>query len=295
VTEGGIDLKVGQYSTPLGYETIDPSTNPFYSHSYVFQFGLPFQHTGALSTWHINDTVDIYGGVDTGANTTFGPMGDDNGAVGGITGVNLTLMGGNLTILALTHLAPEQATRALSPIGFNANGTWRAYNDIVLTYKASDALTLVQEWNWVRDSYGFANKPVNGFGVAHYASYALNDNVTLNARAEVWRDDSNFFVTSFSGNNDPVRFQQGLPLVSNVYGGNGFYGPGGNSTYTGLTAGLTYKPDVPAAVTGLILRPEVRWDHAFDSYRAFNSNYKAFGQKGTLDNITFSGDVVLTF
>jgi len=47
LTEGGIDLKVGQYSTPLGYETIDPSTNPFYSHSYIFQFGLPFKHTGA--------------------------------------------------------------------------------------------------------------------------------------------------------------------------------------------------------------------------------------------------------
>jgi len=28
---GGMDLKVGQYPTPLGYETIDPSTNPFYS------------------------------------------------------------------------------------------------------------------------------------------------------------------------------------------------------------------------------------------------------------------------
>ena len=33
ITEGGMDLKVGQYPTPLGYETIDPSTNPFYSHS----------------------------------------------------------------------------------------------------------------------------------------------------------------------------------------------------------------------------------------------------------------------
>ena len=46
---GGIDLKAGQYSTPIGFETIDPSTNPFYSHSYIFQFGLPFKHTGILT------------------------------------------------------------------------------------------------------------------------------------------------------------------------------------------------------------------------------------------------------
>ncbi len=46
LTSGGIDLKVGQYPTPLGYEVIDPSANPFYSHSYIFNFGVPFEHTG---------------------------------------------------------------------------------------------------------------------------------------------------------------------------------------------------------------------------------------------------------
>ena len=90
LTEGGIDLKVGQYPTPLGYETIDPSTNPFYSHSYIFQFGLPFKHTGALTVTHVNDMLDVYAGIDTGTNTTFGPLGDNNGAIGGIGGFNLT-------------------------------------------------------------------------------------------------------------------------------------------------------------------------------------------------------------
>ena len=115
LTEGGIDLKVGQYPTPLGYETIDPSTNLFYSHSYIFQFGLPFKHTGALAVTHVNSMLDIYAGADTGTNTTFGPLGENNGAVGGIAGFNLTFLDGNLTILALTHFGPEQPTRLLSP------------------------------------------------------------------------------------------------------------------------------------------------------------------------------------
>ena len=75
LTSGGIDIKAGQYSTPLGFETIDPSTNPFYSHSYIFQFGLPFEHTGILTTTHVNDLLDVYAGLDTGTNTTFGPTG----------------------------------------------------------------------------------------------------------------------------------------------------------------------------------------------------------------------------
>ena len=135
ITEGGIDLKVGQYPTPLGYETIDPSTNPFYSHSYIFNFGLPFKHTGGLAVTHVNDMLDIYAGVDTGTNTTFGPLGDNNGAIGGVGGFNLIFLDGKLTILALTHFGPEQATRFLAPLGVNANGQWRYYNDVLVTWK----------------------------------------------------------------------------------------------------------------------------------------------------------------
>ena len=183
LTEGGIDLKVGQYPTPLGYETIDPSTNLFYSHSYIFQFGLPFKHTGALTVTHVNAMLDIYAGIDTGTNTTFGPLGDNNGAVGGIGGFNLTFLDGNLTILALTHFGPEQPTRLLSPLGFNANGQWRYYNDVMVTWKATEKLTLVSEANLVRDGFGAVNQPANGFGFAQYVSYALTDSVVLNGRA----------------------------------------------------------------------------------------------------------------
>jgi len=291
LTEGGIDLKAGQYVTPLGYETIDPSTNPFYSHSYIFQFGLPFKHTGALATTHVNDVLDIYSGVDTGTNTTFGPLGDNNGAIGGIGGFNLTFLEGKLTVLALTHFGPDDATRALSPIGFNANGFWRFYNDVLITWKATDTWTFVTEANWARDGFGIVtpsgtvNKPVNGFGGAQYVSYALTETVALNARGEVWRDDNNFFVASFPANNSFVQFQQGLPTTVHT-------APGANTTYGALTLGVTWKPDVPAPITGLLVRPEIRWDHAFTNNKPFNNNLNG---KGTDNSFTFGSDIVLTF
>jgi len=291
LTEGGIDLKLGQYPTPLGYETIDPSTNPFYSHSYVFQFGLPFKHTGALATTHVNDVLDIYTGFDTGTNTTFGPLGDNNGAVGGIGGFNLTFMEGKLTILALTHFGPDDATRALSPIGFNANGFWRFYNDVLLTWKATDTWTFVTEANWARDGFGNATnpgKPANGFGSAQYVSYALTETVALNARAEAWRDDNNFFVASFPGNSDFIKFQQGFS-TPNVH-----FAPGTNTTYGELTLGVTWKPEVPAPITGLLVRPEIRWDHAFTDNKPFNNN-PPFNTKGTSNSFGFGVDAVLTF
>jgi hypothetical protein len=289
VTAGGMDLKAGQYSTPIGFETINPSTNLFYSHSYIFQFGLPFKHTGVLATSHLTPMLDVYTGLDTGTNTTFGPLGENNSAIGGIFGFGLNLMDGKMTVLALTHLGPEQASRVLSPIGINANGQMRSYNDIVIAYKATEALTLTTELNWARDAYGTVGKAVNAFGVAQYGSYALTDTLSLNGRVEVFRDDNNFFVASFSGNNDPVRVQQGLAPISGVY-----FAPGSNTTYGALTVGVTYKPALPFPVTSLALRPEIRWDHAFTSNRPFNQN-PPVNTKGTSDNFTFGADAVLTF
>jgi len=267
---GGIDLKVGQYPTPLGYETIDPSTNPFYSHSYIFNFGLPLKQTGGLAIAHVSPMFDLYGGMDSGTNTSLG-NGDNNSAPAGILGANLTLMGGNLTILALTHFGPENPTLTVP----GADGYMRFYNDITATYKATPKLTLTTEANLVRDDFFRAN----GFGLAQYVSYALTDKLTLNGRGEVFRDDNGFFVAAFPGVFDPVNVQAGKPAP--------FVKSYGANTYTELTLGVTYKPAVPAPIANLMLRPEIRWDHAFA-----NPPFDA----GTSRNaVTLAADVVIGF
>jgi putative OmpL-like beta-barrel porin-2 len=63
---GGIDIKAGQFVTLEGDETIDPTTNYLYSHSYIFNFGIPFVHTGIITVSHVDPLVDIYAGVTTG-------------------------------------------------------------------------------------------------------------------------------------------------------------------------------------------------------------------------------------
>jgi hypothetical protein len=288
--EGGIDLKAGQYSTPIGFETIDPSTNPFYSHSYIFNFGIPLKHTGLLSISHVSGLLDVYLGVDTGVNTTFGPLGDNNGAVAVLGGVNLTMLDGNLTVLALTHIGPENATRALEPLGFNANGFYRYLNDIVVTYKAATDLTFTTELNWIRDDFGatgFSGHPsaANGFGVAQYVSYTLSDTLTLNGRGEIYRDDNNFFVASFQNNGSFVTTEQGLTAgVGALHA----------TTYGELTVGVTYKPSgLPPVISGLLIRPEVRWDTDLGGTGAFNRSSPT--SHGDNSQVTLASDFVLTF
>jgi Putative beta-barrel porin-2, OmpL-like. bbp2 len=268
LTEGGIDAKIGQYASPLGVETIDPSTNAFYSHSYIFQFGVPFVHTGFLTQTHVTPELGFYFGIDSGVNTTLG-NGDVNDRAAGIAGFNLSLLDGKLAVLALTHIGPENPTRTVP----NANSALRYLNDIAITYKATDKLTLTTELNYVRDDAFNAD----GWGGAQYVSYALNDKLTLNGRAELWRDNKGFFVAAFPGNRDYVNFQRGFPNTAI---------PGRPTTYGALTLGVTYKPGLPAPLSNVMFRPEIRYDRALNNSHVFN------GENG---QFTFGGDVVIAF
>ena len=271
---GGIDLKAGIYPTPLGVEVIDPKGNPFYTHSYIFNYGIPLKHTGVLATAHVTDVLDLYLGIDSGVNTgiAYG-AGDNNQRPGGIAGFGLNFLGGNLTVLALTHIGPEDP-KPLTPF---ANSALRYLSDVAVVYKANEKLTLTAEFNHIKDD-GFR---AEAYGAAAYGSYALNDTLTLNGRAEVFRDNSNFFVSTPVGSLDFVAAERGTftNLITAAR----------PTTYSEFTAGVTYKiPGLPEKLTTALFRPEVRYDRALN-------NSTPFGDGTHRDRWTISGDLVLGF
>ncbi len=97
LTEGGIARKAGQYPTPLGYETIDPSTNLFYPHAHHH---LPVHpavptHRHADNDARQQHPLDVYAGAGSTDSRYHGKgRWTRNGAVGGIAGFGLNLMDG---------------------------------------------------------------------------------------------------------------------------------------------------------------------------------------------------------
>ncbi len=270
----GLDIKAGIYPTPLGVELIDPKTNAFYSHSYIFNFGLPYKHIGALATAHVSDLIDLYLGVDSGTNVAIGyGSGDNNNRPAGIAGIGFNMLDGKLTVLALSHMGPENSKRN-TPF---ANDAMRFYNDLAVVWKTTDKLTLTTEVNYVRED-GFR---AEAYGVAQYASYALSDSVTLNGRAEIYRDNSNFFVSTPVAERDYVALERGVFSR--------FITAPKPTTYTEFTAGLTYKPSwAPSQLSTLLLRPEVRYDQTLNNSRAFNDGK----DRGA---VTLAADVIIGF
>jgi hypothetical protein len=292
LTSGGIDVKAGQYVTLEGAETIYALTNPFYSHSYIFNFGIPFKHTGAMTITHVNSTIDIYAGIDTGVNTTFGNEifpnglpsannGDDNKAAAFHGGIALNnLFDGALTIMATTHIGPENPdTPAIAAAcNCNPNGALRYLNDVMATWTVNKQLTLTTDLNYIRDD-GFH---ATGGGAAQYAVYTINDWLKFGVRGEIWRDNNSFFVAAFPGNFDFVNAELGLP--------NGSF-TGGSTTYAEVTTGFTITPSVPTNPLGIkqvIMRPEIRYDTSLNGTTPFGGGTKS-------SQFTFAGDLIIPF
>ena len=273
LTAGGIDAKVGQYPTPIGAEVIDASGNFFYSHSYIFNFGIPLKHTGFYTTTHVSDMLDVWLGADSGVNTSLGRPGDNNDAWSGLGGVGLNLMGGNLTLLALAHIGPENA-RTIP----EHNNTARQIYDLVAIWKINDKLTSTTEVNYIRDDHFHATAE----GVATYLSYQINDLFSVGGRAEIFRDDQGFFVAAFPSSTNFVSAEQGCLTCSLS---------GGKTTYGEITLGVNFKPaGVPKMFDGFVIRPEVRWDQALST-----SGTKPFNSFTSDHQITFAADFILPF
>ena len=266
LTERGVDVKLGKWVTLEGAETIDPRTNVFYSHTYIFNFGIPFNHTGALFTVHITNWLDLMAGVTRGVNTS---VEDNNDSPAFDGGVGLNLNEGKLVVSASTHIGPETP---------NNNSALRYLNDITVTWKISDKLTSITDMNYARDDLANAD----GFGVAQYFTYAITDKVTAKIRGEIWRDDKAFFVAQFADLHDPVRALDGEATIDPRTIG------GGRTTYGALTVGLDIKPAVPKPLTGLTIRPELRVDHSLNGTRSFNDS-----KDQTL--FTAAVDAIITF
>jgi hypothetical protein len=266
VTEGGIDLKLGKFVTLEGAETIDPRTNPFYSHTYLFNFAIPFNHTGALFTLYATKWLNLVAGVTRGVNTS---IDDNNDAPAFHGGIGLHLNEEKFVVSAATHIGPETPGN---------DHDLRYLNTITTTWKITDKLTSITDLNYTHDGGADAS----AYGAAQYLTYAINDKITAKVRGEIWRDAEGFYAAQFADAHDPMRALAGEPTIDPRTVG------GGRTTYGALTIGLDIKPPVPKPLSSLTIRPELRVDHSFSDSRPFNDS---------IDDTIFTAamDVIVTF
>lgn len=329
ITRDGVDFRLGEFPSYNGLESIYAKDNFFYSHSYTSEFG-PWVDTGAMFQVNLDEGFNVFGGIVSGMNTTLGWPGDNNKSPSLHFGLNFSLLDEKLKITAVTHSGPENAyvtdpLRVGWPNGVvggiptqcacNPNNTWRYYNNLMITYEASDRLTLMADINYSKEDGWNPTSPLNipqyiidsspelaeaaslagqkprgasAYGIASYGIYRLTEELSLGARLEYWRDDKNFFANASPRAFDQVDSMHGFPntLIQRPQGV--------GTSYLAATAGAKFT--LPLFQSGvfsdLIIRPQARLDVAVNNTAPFFDSY-SFGGKKTQGIIFF--DAILPF
>ena len=229
--DGGLRLRIGKFDTLLGEETINPTTNYFYSHSFEFGYAIPFTNTGIMAQYIMNSQWSFWAGVTRGWSQS---LRDNNSAIDFMGEVSYT-PNSQWTLTANVIAGPEDN---------NDNSHYRSVLDLIASWNPSNILhgnlTLVDNADFGYDGDGGYLAGESGsagwFGNAVYASYAVNSYLTANARAEYYYDGDSF-TTALA--------------------------PGHNLSLGEMTLGLTITP-FPDSNLGknLRFRPEIREDMA---------------------------------
>lgn len=181
----GLNMKLGKFVTLHGAEVIKTWDNINYniSNSILFGWAIPFTHTGVLFNYALTDWMSLDAGAITGWDQfSYKP---NNGVVftGGLTVAPLS----NLTFYAAGTVGPEQDNRGDSKRGLFT---------LLTTYKPTDSLTLILDYNHADESNllppikpsGRGTKDARWDGLAGYVVYQFTDMLTGSLRAEFFDD-----------------------------------------------------------------------------------------------------------
>jgi hypothetical protein len=177
----GLTIKAGKAVTLLGQETINPTTNAFFSHSYSFDDGIPFTNTGVLAAYTFDKLINgnnwtATGGFTEGWNQSLRNNNGDIDFMGEFSG-SIT---SSFSMVTNLEWGPEAS--------HDDSDYWTTV-EAIPTLTVSDQLTLVADCLYSDAPHDAgAGKSAQWYGVCAYAGYKINSMFTLNVRGEWFRD-----------------------------------------------------------------------------------------------------------
>ena len=243
----GLRIRAGKIVTYLGYEVINPTGNPFYSHSFLFTYAIPLTNTGIFGEYKFNAEWQIDGGVSRGWSQS---IKDNNGDPDAIVEVTYTPQGSDFlkkfTVIGNFSEGPEAT---------HDNHDWWTVADVIVKY-VDGPLTLAINADYGDAPHGVTtSSSAQWFGAAYYASYVINPMFTLNFRGEWYQDATGFTLAGFTTPSGAT--------------------PGGTTNLYEATLGVAITP-FPDNDWGkyFVIRPEIRGDYASKPF--FNGDTKYF-------------------
>jgi hypothetical protein len=173
----GLKLRFGKFVTYLGAEVIEAKDNFNYSRSFLFDFAIPFTHTGLMACYTFSDKLSAAAYLVNGWDNS-----NDEGKSKSLgASVTITPVAPVSLIFNVMNGRESDAVAGTEPNRF--------LFDWVGTVKAAENLTFM-----VNTDYGIEGSALSGgedakwYGIAGYAKYDFTKLFSLSGRAEYFRD-----------------------------------------------------------------------------------------------------------
>jgi len=171
----GLKIRFGKFVTYHGAEVIEAKDNPNYSRSLLFNYAIPFTHTGLMVGYAFFDALSANIHIVNGWDNT-----DDNNK-GKTMGLNLGYAPiEQLSMVFNLMYGPEQ----------NDNSSNKRFLfDWVGTIKPVKNLSIILNTDYATEEKAAADgKDAKWYGFAGIAKYDVNDMFSMSVRAEYFKD-----------------------------------------------------------------------------------------------------------
>lgn len=271
-----VKIKWGHFVSPVGYFTVDTTHNFFSTLPYTYQYGEPFTHWGALSTWTVSESLALSSGITRGWDNLTG-AGSGSPGIGWLGGTKYAFA--NQASLTWVGMISNEFNNVRNP---EPNHTLRYLQSLVYNLPISERWRFIVQSDFgtqvnTFDSSG--TRPIGTarwYGLNNYLFYRQSDCVSWGANFEWFRDEGGFRVGSVLPTlSDPTSETRGLP--SDTYG------------YIGNFFQATFGPRI-TPTPHLLFRPNVRCDW-FDGIAANNGNLQPFNDGASRHQFILGLDV----
>jgi len=172
----GLTFKIGKFVTLHGAEVIEAASNRNASRSLLFNYAIPFTHTGVLVSTPFSDMVSLDVGIVNGWNNVL----DNN------NGKSFHLM--------FTVKPTDQITwylgGSVGPEAAGNDGTYRFLVDTTISYALNDDWTFTLNYDLGQDNtVGGGSGGVDWQGFAAYVDWKSTESFGLTLRGEYYDDD----------------------------------------------------------------------------------------------------------
>ncbi len=174
----GLRFDAGKMVTYFGAEVIEAIDNPNYSRSFLFNYAIPFTHTGLKMSYGFTDALSASFHVVNGWDNA-----EDNNT-GKCLGVSIGYAPAEIFSGYLNYMiGPEQD---------NVNGNKRQLIDLVATIKPIKPLSIILNYDDGREDNAVATGTAKWSGVAGIVKYDINDTYSIAVRGEFFDDEDGF-------------------------------------------------------------------------------------------------------